>query len=466
MDSSAPAIQDNLVLDNRGGGILLETGSYPAISLNQLWGNGGYAVYMDATCYPSFTGNTAFYNVNNGVRTAGPQTYNLTWDANLVYVVEGAYTINAGAALTLQPGTVVKFKDTSANLVVNGALIANGTSSQNIYFSSLRDDSIGGDTGNDDGISWPLAGDWGGITYNDSSNDAQDVLNYVQVRYAGSGGVGIDINSAAPSISNSIVYQAQGTGIDISTAANPQLTNNSILECTQDGIDITDSSSPNLSNNFFTHNGRYAVYFTAESKVTFSNNTATDNAYNGAAVTGTFNGSTTWMPDLTYFVMTTLNLPEGSDLTIQPGVIVKFLPGQGLTINGQLVADGTPASTDTPQVPIIFTSIKDDTYGSDTNNDGNASTPSPNDWGTIDFGTTSINSSITNASIFYGGSAVVKIDQTAVTVNQDRFINNQGGIDLTTANQISEPLDSNFFKNNLSYSINSNFANYMAVKFE
>jgi len=209
-----------------------------------------------------------------------------------VYVVEGAYTINAGAALTLQPGTVVKFRDTSANLVVNGALVANGSASQNIVFTSLLDDSRGGDTGNEDGIFWPLAGDWGALPITIRATTPRMCSNYVQVRYAGSGGVGITINSAAPHITNSTVYQVRGNGINASTASNPMISDSSVLECTQDGIDITGSSSSHPERQTcLPTNGRYAVYFTAESKVTFSGNKRRDNTYNGAAVTGTFAGS-------------------------------------------------------------------------------------------------------------------------------------------------------------------------------
>ena len=146
-----------------------------------------------------------------------------------------------------------------------------------------------------------------------------------------------------------------------------------------------------------------------------------NNTYNGAAVTGTFAGGTTWMPNLTYIVADNLTLPNGSSLTIQPGVVVKLLPTKGMTLNGQLIANGTPATEGTPQIPIVFTSLKDDLYGGDTNNDHGVFAPAPNDWGTLTFSSTSINSSITQSIIRYGGSAAIKVDLTAVVINNNSF---------------------------------------------
>ena len=399
---SAPKIQRNLVLDNLSGGILLETTSSPLIEGNEIWGNNGYAVYMDATCYPILTGNRAFYNDRNGVRVSGTMTFNQTWYSNLPYIVDGTITINAGSALTIQPGTVVKFLTTASRFTVNGAISADATPEENITFTSIRDDSIGGDTDNDDGAYWPLPGDWGAITYNDSSSDAQDILDYVQIRFGGSGNVSIAINSAAPVVTNSTIAFSKGNGINLGTSANPTISNNTITSCTQDGLYITGSSAPTISNNLFTRNSRYAIYFTAESKPAFFGNAAVDNTYNATAVTGTFAGSATWPNNLTYLVADNLTLPNGSDLTIQPGAVVKFLPTKGITANGRLTANGSAGSL------ISFTSLKDDSLGGDTNNDNNASTPTFNDWGKITFSSTSINSSITYVNIHYGGNAAVK----------------------------------------------------------
>lgn len=65
-------------------------------------------------------------------------------------------------------------------------------------------------------------------------------------------------------------------------------------------------------------------------------------------------------------------------LTIEPGVVVKLSKDSYLYIKSSLTAVGTENEK------IIFTSIKDDSNGGDTNGDGNATYPTPADWTQID----------------------------------------------------------------------------------
>ncbi|KUK76075.1 MAG: Parallel beta-helix repeat protein, partial [Proteiniphilum acetatigenes] len=127
INTSAPNTSTNYILDNLGGGIKLETTSSPVISDSQFWGNNGYAVYMDSTCYPQLSENTAYYNTVNGVRNAGTVSFNQTWSADLPYVIDSTITIAAGATLTLEPGTILKFNRGAVGITVDGALAADGT---------------------------------------------------------------------------------------------------------------------------------------------------------------------------------------------------------------------------------------------------------------------------------------------------------------------------------------------------
>ena len=87
-------------------------------------------------------------------------------------------------------------------------------------------------------------------------------------------------------------------------------------------------------------------------------------------------GTTTWTRGNLYKVTSNITVPSGATLTIEPGVTVKFAEGKSLTVNrgGTLSAIGTRA------LPIVFTSIKDDSNGGDTNGDGSATVPQPGDW--------------------------------------------------------------------------------------
>ena len=104
-------------------------------------------------------------------------------------------------------------------------------------------------------------------------------------------------------------------------------------------------------------------------------------------VSGTVSASATWRTGDLYVVRDDLTISNGATLTVEPGVIVKFAMGKSLIVNrgGALSAIGTRAQ------PIVFTSVKDDANGGDTNGDGALSTPQPGDWHQIcNYGTANL----------------------------------------------------------------------------
>src|SRR4051812_41089888 len=79
------------------------------------------------------------------------------WTSSAVQRVVGSAHVAAGATLTIEPGTIVKFNDfAGVALVVDGTLVADGTVAQPITFTSLRDD-VGGDTNGDGNATSPAA---------------------------------------------------------------------------------------------------------------------------------------------------------------------------------------------------------------------------------------------------------------------------------------------------------------------
>ena len=79
----------------------------------------------------------------------------------------------------------------------------------------------------------------------------------------------------------------------------------------------------------------------------------------------------------THIIASKLTVPEQINLTFAPGVVVKFGGGCWLRVHGDLIAEGTS------DAQIVFTSIKDDFYGGDTNEDEDATAPAKDDWGNI-----------------------------------------------------------------------------------
>jgi len=113
---------------------------------------------------------------------------------------------------------------------------------------------------------------------------------------------------------------------------------------------------------------------------------------------GALAGDTTWaLAGSPYVVSTDVSIPAGAALLVEPGVVVKFTQAFAtLNVEGALSARGTQ------EAPIVFTSIKDDTAGGDTNNDGSATFPSSLSWRGIIFYASS-SAHMTHTSIRYGG---------------------------------------------------------------
>ncbi|MCW0295076.1 hypothetical protein NIL11_27040, partial [Klebsiella pneumoniae] len=88
--------------------------------------------------------------------TGGTISADETWSGT--YLV-ASIAVAADVTLTIQPGTVVKFAQTGS-MTVEGTLAAAGTAALPIYFTSLKDDTVGGDSNGDGNASSPTRGDW------------------------------------------------------------------------------------------------------------------------------------------------------------------------------------------------------------------------------------------------------------------------------------------------------------------
>jgi len=151
--------------------------------------------------------------VSADTNVSGLISSNTTWTQSASpYIVTGNILVNGGVNLTIQPGVTVKFQN-GRSLQIDGTLVARGTGTNKITFTSNNPT--------------PTAGDWGYIIFSDSSTDATydvnggyvsgSIMEHVVVEYAG--GVSVDnngalrLNNAHPFINYATISNNAASGI-------------------------------------------------------------------------------------------------------------------------------------------------------------------------------------------------------------------------------------------------------------
>jgi parallel beta-helix repeat protein len=374
-------------------------------------------------------------DINTIIYKSGTINYNETWVTGNIYVVNGDLTISSGIRVTVQKGVIIKV-DSNKRIIVNGSIRFNGTTAQPIYVTSLKDDTVGGDTNGDGSASAPAPGDWAHIRYNNESVDSENIIDNAIMRFGGFYeynypdyyGV-IRIYSASPTIKNSLITQNSGYAISASIDSFPIVQNNTLTLNGGNGIEIREGT------------------LSTPSPIAYRwSNTST--AY---AITGE------------------ITIGSGTTLIIDPGVVVK------LDDNCRIIVDGALKVLGTSSQKINITSLKDDTVGGDTNGDGSASAPVPGDWGSIWYSDSSADSEniIDNTIIRFGGFyehnypdyyGVIRIYSASPTIKNNVISNNNIGISTVgqsnpTIQHNSIYLNENFGLKNEEATVNINAIN-------
>jgi hypothetical protein len=353
------------------------------------------------------------------------------------FLIFGEVNLAAGKTLTIEPGVVLKFSPNfnlgqEPYLLLEGNLKAVGTLTDPIIFTSLRDDTVGGNNRRplEDFLNGtpipPQPGDWIQISVRETSTT--EIRNAI-IRYGGYSGfsnAALVVDKGKVIIEN-VTFEKNGESLWL-LEAQAQVLKTKFLN--NEGGLVTlriRGKNPKVENSLFENNKQsYLIYLDSQTEAEIINNQFQNNPATQAPIlvergsnplflgnqgtnnqgwnailmspSGTAfkeNAVLHWQENsLPYLISGPFSLPQQNQLIIDPGVVVKL--SDFLRIEGVLKAEGLA------EKPIIFTSLHDDDFGGDTNNNQQQTLPQSGDWSNLQFANNSL-ATLKNVQVRYAG---------------------------------------------------------------
>ncbi len=402
-------------------GFYLTSGGFDALTGNTFNWDNTYPIRIGCDYVGQLVNNNTLANLDANSYlevNGGTITKDSTWTASIPYRILSQITIQGtdGAdgvtTLTIEPGVIVRFNSTQSIAIGSssgdpGALVAEGTAAEPIVFTSAQ--------------TIPVAGDWYGIRFLNTTHDVTTRLSQCIVEYAtyGKNTGSLYIYNSSPTIENTTVRYSSKHGIVATGTSSPTVTGCTISDVASYGLyfsSVADGSFTNntiekgfyltsggfdaLTGNTFNWDNTYPIRIGCDNVGQLVNNNTFANLDSNSyldVIGGTITKDSVWPALLPYRILSQITIQgiDGADgvtaLTLDPGVTMQFNPGQSITIGnssgspGALVAEGTSGS------PIVFTS--------------NQPTPATGDWNGIYFANTADDSQclLSHCEVGYAG---------------------------------------------------------------
>jgi subtilase family serine protease len=375
-----------LVSDANSTGVYLSGSINPALSSVTVTGALGSAFHSTLDVMPTMSDLRAEQNGGNHVLLdAGTLTGDHAWDfAGLPVHLRGDFRIADGQSLTIAPGTVVKMP-TGAYFEAIGTLTAVGTSSQPIVFTSIYDDTVGGDSNGDGDLTTPRPGHWESLYLSPGGSGA--TLEQVQVRFGG--------NLANPGNGS---YRT--AAVQLLNKQQAVMTDVTVVDSDDRGVYLSGDATPQLTRVNVSRAHGSAFHATTGVDGNFENLSAAASGGNHILVNGgTLSADRTWdFGGLPVHLSGDFRLATEASLAIVPGSVIKMPTGAYFEVDGTFTAEGTESE------PIIFTSTHDDQFGGDSNGNGDATLPQRGDWEALYLEAGAAGASLEHVEIWYAGN--------------------------------------------------------------